>query len=1068
MPADISRFRFDPLRDFAAVELKQGAVVLDADANEFARILLRQHAALASDVLGRTTVSQTTPDAFRLTVVGNSLTIGIGRLYVDGLLAENHGRVKSAVAFDDLLAEPVFTEATPLEEQPYLPGAFHAPQRGKFLVYLDVWRREVTHLQSPDLVESAVGVETSSRLQTVWQVRLFDLGRQLTDCDTPDHDIDGWSQHIAPSAGRLTTGTYEVPPADDPCELPPTGGYRGLENQLYRVEIHEGGPVGTATFKWSRENASVEVAVSDIISATDLELDSLGRDEVLGLRTDDWVEIIDDASELSFTPGEMRKITVTMETRRISFQVGLSAALVAAGFRGRHLRVRRWDQQGKVYRVVANSAPVLHDNLDLSSSGVIPVPSAGTTLLLEHGVTVSFATAPSSGVFKRGDHWHFAARTADASVEILRDAPPVGTHHHYARLGIWTIPGGANGVSTVTDCRVHWPPATGEGHDCGCVACVTEDSHRGTLTIQDAVDLAQAAGGGTVCIAPGTYPLTDPIKLIGANAVRLRGAGWTTQLVATGDLGVLVAERCADISVENLRMTASGVRPTVSILTGWGVTLRGLLIQHLTPMPEQKAPAAIALHGVLAETQLVENVIVAPIGIRANDPTAGQSLAPLTGGLEIEKNRFLCLHRAIDLTGCTWMSATRIADNDITLSATCAIDAVGLGTPHVSLAITGNNLNVSGAGIRCGAPSLRVSDNVLTNTKPDDAVGLARLGIQISAGEHAIVEACQIDGNRVSGFFTGIAFGLVRELLVTSNTIFDACNGIEQDRGASGGSISIESNHLSRVGNRTGSRNSVVGIAVSGAFACTISGNSLRDFGNAQIATLRAGIATFGAERVRVSSNELVGLASGEFTGRCVGILILTPFDDALVSDNRVERDGGALSSQVVGNWTAISVEAPPRPFDTGGLVATEMGFAMLPLDSARVMLFAGEVPNIRDFVLDPDPDAPAPQRRPAGSIIGNSVRSRGLSPAVAVTSVSDCVFNDNRVDHLGEATAAVLLAPLAVAAVNANSVRGGRPAIHVKTAARFTTLGNFTTGRIQVGSGDIQDPWAALNATLP
>jgi hypothetical protein len=198
-------------------------------------------------------------------------------------------------------------------------------------------------------------------------------------------------------------------------------------------------------------------------------------------------------------------------------------------------------------------------------------------------------------------------------------------------------------------------------------------------------------------------------------------------------------------------------------------------------------------------------------------------------------------------------------------------------------------------------------------------------------------------------------------------------------------------------------------------------------------------------------------------------ILVLAPFHDFLVTDNRVERDSGALSSNVMGNWTAISVEAPAR-FDAGGLDATEMGFAMLRLDSARVMLSAGEVPSIRDFDLDLDrnPDAPEPQRKPAGSIIGNSVRSRGLSPAVAVSSVIDCVFNDNRVDHFGEATAAVSLAPRAVAVVNANSVRGGLPPIHVKTAVRLTALGNFTTGKIKIDTVDIGTPWVALNATLP
>ncbi len=38
-----------------------------------------------------------------------------------------------------------------------------------------------------------------------------------------------------------------------PCTIPPDSRYRGAENQLYRVEIHDPGPAGTATFKWSND-----------------------------------------------------------------------------------------------------------------------------------------------------------------------------------------------------------------------------------------------------------------------------------------------------------------------------------------------------------------------------------------------------------------------------------------------------------------------------------------------------------------------------------------------------------------------------------------------------------------------------------------------------------------------------------------------------------------------------------------------------------------------------------------------------------------------------------------------
>ena len=62
MAADLSRIRSNPLLDFAGVELKQGGVVLDADFNELVAIVDRRLRAAASDILGRSTVSSTTPE----------------------------------------------------------------------------------------------------------------------------------------------------------------------------------------------------------------------------------------------------------------------------------------------------------------------------------------------------------------------------------------------------------------------------------------------------------------------------------------------------------------------------------------------------------------------------------------------------------------------------------------------------------------------------------------------------------------------------------------------------------------------------------------------------------------------------------------------------------------------------------------------------------------------------------------------------------------------------------------------------------------------------------------------
>src|SRR5688500_16466232 len=100
MGADLSGARFDARKDHSGVVLQQGRLLLDGDWNELVTILERRLRAGVADldgpgplagVLGTAAVSKVTPDAFKLTLAGGELTIGRGRLYADGLLAENHG-----------------------------------------------------------------------------------------------------------------------------------------------------------------------------------------------------------------------------------------------------------------------------------------------------------------------------------------------------------------------------------------------------------------------------------------------------------------------------------------------------------------------------------------------------------------------------------------------------------------------------------------------------------------------------------------------------------------------------------------------------------------------------------------------------------------------------------------------------------------------------------------------------------------------------------------------------------------------------------------------------------------
>ena len=116
MSFDKSRFNFNPLKDYSGVVMQQGRVQLDSDWNEWLAEVMRRTQAGTLDTVGRAVYPATTPFAFHITASSsggtNVLKVGPGRLYVDGLLAENHGD-PATVQWDSALAEMSNTPQPP-------------------------------------------------------------------------------------------------------------------------------------------------------------------------------------------------------------------------------------------------------------------------------------------------------------------------------------------------------------------------------------------------------------------------------------------------------------------------------------------------------------------------------------------------------------------------------------------------------------------------------------------------------------------------------------------------------------------------------------------------------------------------------------------------------------------------------------------------------------------------------------------------------------------------------------------------------------------------------------------
>jgi uncharacterized membrane protein YgcG len=469
MPGDYSRKTFNRALSYSGVLMQQGRVQLDADWNEQLDIQLYRTETQASDVIGRSGVSKH-ENGFAIAIGpgGRDLTIAPGRIYVDGLLCELD-RPATYTAQPFFPNPPDTTSASsPLGSPPGGSGQLNLGD-GRYLVVLDAWQREVTALDDRLIREVALGgPDTAARLQTVFQIKLLraspasPLG--AVTCDSPIPEFD---EYTKPPTGLLNARTQAVQPQQNPCLLPPSAGYTRLENQLYRVEVHKGGQRDAATFKWSRDNATIESTVENIADNI-VTVVEIGKDDATSFAAGQWVEPVDDESSLKRMPHDLIQIDAVDRNRR---EVKLKSSLAALQNRP-GLKLRRWEQTG---------ASAAADGVKASSANWID---------LEDGIQIQF----SAGSYRSGDYWLLPARTSTGELEWPPfripnlnplAQPPKGVRHRYGRLAIIDVSGGV--VVTVEDCRDRFPSLTTI-----CAEDVCYDNSKCDLssaeTVQDALD----------------------------------------------------------------------------------------------------------------------------------------------------------------------------------------------------------------------------------------------------------------------------------------------------------------------------------------------------------------------------------------------------------------------------------------------------------------------------------------------------------------------------------------------------------------------------------------------------
>jgi len=459
MNGDFTRVTFDQDKHYTSVLLSQGRVLLDADWNEQAAILLHYLQTLATDLIGP---YGGPGSGFEIDPEPNNgdlvdLNIGDGHYYVDGILCENK-------TWTDAKGK---TRPTYYIQPDYIPDPKIDSLTSNFLVYLDVWERLITSYEDSGIREVALGgPDTAARAKVVWQVRTEnDLGGDDLPPPSPSQNPD-WKQWISgnwngfvekwqpENRGMLKAKAKEDATQNlEACAVPPGARYRGVENQLYRVEIHRGGKMSDQvkpTFKWSRDNGSVIFPIRKL-EGTIAYLDHLGYDDRQTLKKDDWVEVVDDSIALFYEPNNPGTLAQVVNVDPLDMTVTLKTPNgdklpTYAENSPNHPLLRRWDYSH--YKVNEDDIP------EPANDGALLIKN-DTWLILDNGIQIYF----EGSEYRTGDYWLIPARTATGDIEWPQEtddngemAPkalsPQGITHHYAPLAV-VVAGVVNPVRNV-------------------------------------------------------------------------------------------------------------------------------------------------------------------------------------------------------------------------------------------------------------------------------------------------------------------------------------------------------------------------------------------------------------------------------------------------------------------------------------------------------------------------------------------------------------------------------------------------------------------------------------------
>jgi hypothetical protein len=367
------------------------------------------------------------------------------RMYVNGILCSRENwdsYLTQKDIFSSAGGVDYFRDYAALSQESQQQKQYDGIRRKKgisYMVYADVWNRGITHLEDPEIREVALGgADTATKLQTISQIKLKEIPDDLDlqqKIGLAEYEIRKMTEE---GSGRLSV----IYPEDNSPLSNPENNLRTLGNHLYRIQIHDSGTEGEmknniknrATFKWSKNNASLAFAVKKL-SEKEVVLDQGGRRLDNVFRIGNLIEIIDDIDELSEQPrGHVRRIThIDVDRRALSWSAREESS-EQMGIRYLHEPV---PVRSEGYRPELHPKVILWDGIEHVNTTTAE-DSSSCNLRSDEGSSSSDSALRIKfhpGSFRSGDYWNFTTRS-NGKVELLKSAKPIGPKHDYALLAL--------------------------------------------------------------------------------------------------------------------------------------------------------------------------------------------------------------------------------------------------------------------------------------------------------------------------------------------------------------------------------------------------------------------------------------------------------------------------------------------------------------------------------------------------------------------------------------------------------------------------------------------------------